>query len=51
MNAAVFFPNEDVGSVPLEQGAHITYCQQISVALMKPKLRKHFSSEKHYSCL
>lgn len=51
MNAAVFFPNEDVGSLPLERGAHITYCQQISVSLMKTRLLNHFSFEKHFSCL
>lgn len=43
MNAAVFFPNEDVGSLPLEWGAHITDCQQISVSLMKTRLLNHFS--------
>lgn len=43
MNAAVFFPNEDVGSLPLKRGAHITDCQQISVSLMKTRLLNHFS--------
>jgi len=51
MNAAVFSPNEDVGSLPLERGAHITYCQRISVSVMKTRLLNHFSFEKHYSCL